>query len=130
MVAKPPKQWGNADEARFIEEVGTLAELFHRVEATAFGSDGNSAPVAEAVRVSLTRADGAERIRVILPDAGGTEPPEDLVRAAADRLPQGRVLRLQILSRLLWEELGVSDGQLERGEAAGVAAGTRLERKR
>ncbi|NGM23976.1 hypothetical protein G3576_28475 [Roseomonas stagni] len=130
IVAKPPKQWSSADEARFVEEVGALAELFHRVEAAAFSRGGSTVPVKEAVRVSLTRADGVERVRVVLPETGEAEPPEDLVRAAAARLPRSRALRLQILSRLLWEELAVSDDRAERDETTDAAAASHLERKR
>lgn len=130
IVAKPPRQWGSADEARFAEEVGALAELFHRVEATAFGDGGSTAPAADAVRVSLTRADGVERVRVVLPEMHGAEPHEDLVRAAYARLPQSRALRLQILSRLLWEELATSDGQAERDDTRGAVAAAHVERTR
>ena len=130
VVAKPPKQWSSADEARFADEVGALAELFHRVEATAFGHGGSTAPATEAVRVSLTRADGVERVRVVQPESSGAEPPEDLVRAASARLPQSRALRLQILSRLLWEELEAADGQPELEDTSGTVAASHLGRTR
>jgi hypothetical protein len=129
IVAKPPKQWGTGDEARFAEEVGALSELFHRVEATAFALGGENTPMADALRVSLTRADGVERIRVVLPERGGAELPVELVRATANWLPQGRSLRLQILTRMLWDELTQTDDEGSRDDAGEITA-ERLERRR
>ena len=62
--AKPPARWISADEARFIEEVGNLAELFYKVEATAF-HDNASQPAIQAIRLNLTRGDGVDVVRVI-----------------------------------------------------------------
>ena len=64
IIAKPPARWISADEARFIEEVGTLGELFYKVEATAF-HDNASQPATEAIRLNLTRGDGVDVVRII-----------------------------------------------------------------
>jgi hypothetical protein len=103
IVGKPPARWISADEARYIEEVGTLAELFYKVEATAF-HDNASQPDMEAIRLNLTRGDGVDVVRIIESNAAegdiGTE--VDVLRG---RLPQSKLLRLQLLTQLLWDEL-------------------------
>jgi hypothetical protein len=103
VVAKPPSRWSSGDEARFSEEVGALSELFHKVEATAFHAPGG-APVAEAIRLNLTRGDGEDRVRIIEPRPEDRDLAEqaNLLRG---RLPQDRTLRLQLLAHLLWADM-------------------------
>ena len=103
VVAKPPARWAPGDEARFAEEIGSLAELFHKVEGAAF-LDGAETPVTEAIRLNLTRGDGEDRIRVIEPrrDDSDLEAQADLIRR---RLPEDRLMRLQVLAHLMWAEL-------------------------
>jgi hypothetical protein len=103
IVAKPPARWLSADEARFIDDVGTLAELFYKVEATAFSGDV-SQPAVEAIRLNLTRGDGADLVRIIDNDAQAGDLPKQL-DAFREWLPQSKSLRLQMLVRLLWSEL-------------------------
>ncbi len=105
VVAKPPARWGPGDEARFGEEIGALSELFHKVEATAFRSDA-APPMIEAIRLNLTRGDGEERVRVIepRPDDRDLVAEAELIRG---RLPQDRLLRLQLLAHLMWTDLDV-----------------------
>ena len=103
LVAKPPARWISSDEARFAEDVGTLAELFHKVEATAF-YDNSASPALEAIRLNLTRGDGEDLLRIVEAKAEDVEVVHqtDLLRA---RLPKDRGLRLQVLTQLLWAEL-------------------------
>lgn len=103
IVSKPAARWGSGDEARFGEEVGELAELFAKVEAASF-TEGSGGPAADALRLNLTRADGLDLVRIVEPnalDAEGVKRVDD-VRAW---LPQDSKLRLQVLTRLLWDEL-------------------------
>ena len=54
IVAKPPPRWAPGDEARFGEEIGALAELFHKVEAAAF-HEAAGPPAVMAIRL-ISRA--------------------------------------------------------------------------
>ena len=115
VVAKPPSRWLASDEARFSEEVSALAELFHRVEATAF-STGDSTPAIEAIRLNLTRGDGEDLIRVIEPRTDDA----DLSRVAesfSGLLPQDRHARLDVLARLLWKELSAAKADVAVGDS-------------
>ncbi len=103
IVSKPPSRWSAGDEARFGEEVGTLGELFHKIEATAF-RDGAATPALTSIRLNLTRGDGEDLVRIMDP---GPED-EDLSRLAASlrsALPGDARRRLQLLTQLLWTEL-------------------------
>jgi hypothetical protein len=106
IIAKPPSRWTSADQARFSEEVSALAELFHRVEATAFSSNDDT-PAVDAIRLNLTRGDGEDLVRVIEPRAADA----DLSRVADSfygLLPQDAHARLDVLTRLLWKELNAA----------------------
>lgn len=118
VVSKPPSRWTSGDEARFCEEIAALAELFHKVEATAFGADGDT-PASTAIRLNLTRGDGEDLVRVI--ESRANDDPD--VRASLDRfdkmLPQNRHARLDVLARLLWNELSAAkNSPAESGEKA------------
>jgi hypothetical protein len=102
VISKPPAKWLAADEARYDDEAGTLAEHFCKTEAAAFANPGMP-PQAEAVRLNLTRGDGEDVVRVV-----EGPPDEDLAGQAdviAGRLPQDADLRLRLLTELLWREL-------------------------
>ncbi|MGP4693888.1 ATP-binding protein [Agrobacterium cavarae] len=103
VVAKPPARWMPGDEARFTEEIAALAELFAKVESTAF-STSDDRPDAEAIRLNITRGDGRDLVRVLHPidlDAADQKKMETFT----DWLPQGDAQRIQILASLLWQEL-------------------------
>lgn len=103
IVAKPPTRWISADEARFIDEVGVLAELFHKVEATAFHG-GSSSPSCDAIRLNLTRGDGVDLVRIITPKIDDGDIAAE-VETFSGNLPQSKSLRLRLLAQLLWREL-------------------------
>ncbi|WP_447952384.1 hypothetical protein [Sphingopyxis chilensis] len=102
VVAKPPSKWLAADEARFAEEAGALAEHFRKTEAAAFAHPEMAAKP-DAVRLNLTRGDGEDRV-CIVEGTGGDDIREeaDLI---AGRLPQDAGLRRRLLAELLWREL-------------------------
>jgi hypothetical protein len=115
VVAKPPSRWGSGDEARFSEEISALAELFHRVEATAFSASGDT-PAIDAIRLNLTRGDGEDLVRVIEPRTDDA----DLSRVAesfSGLLPQDRHARLDVLARLLWKELSAVKGNVAKDDS-------------
>jgi hypothetical protein len=103
VVSKPPARWAPGDEGRFGEEIGALSELFHKVEATAFQSEGTT-PKVDAIRVNLTRGDGEDRVRVIEPQPDGTDI-ADQAKVLRSRLPQDRTARLELLAHLMWIDL-------------------------
>ena len=123
IISKPPSRWNAGDEARFNEEVGSLGELFHRIEATAFRNDGMT-PALDAIRLNLTRGDGEDLVRIVdpSPDDGGLAELADRLRNV---LPKDARRRLQVLTQLLWTELGpetdedaVVDGDRKTGRAS------------
>lgn len=103
LISKPPSKWVAGDESRFCEEVGALGELFHKVEATAFGSGDLHAAV-DSIRLNLTRGDGVDLVRIIEPQSND-EAVATMAHAFAANLPQDRSARLEVLTRLLWKEL-------------------------
>ena len=103
VLSRPPKRWTGADEGMFVEQVGELAEVFHRVEATAF--DGMPLrPAHDAIRLNLTRGDGVDRLHVLHP-AKLDELRRQKLDLLRKELPHDPALRLQFLSELLWDEL-------------------------
>jgi hypothetical protein len=103
-VSKPPARWNSADEARFSGDIGILAELFYRVEATAFAVNPIE-PDLSAIRINLTRGDGEDRIRVVQSSAASDASLAVVAESFAGILPQDRQARLDLLTRLLWNEL-------------------------
>ncbi|RWC99751.1 MAG: hypothetical protein EOS58_31760 [Mesorhizobium sp.] len=120
VVAKPPAKWAPGDEPRFIEEVGALAELFGKVEATAFGS-GTSTVSKDAVRVNLTLPDGQDYVHVVT-DARLSAREEAQLALMADMLPRGDAKRIQFLANLLFRELAKrTDTEQEATKSLGAA---------
>ena len=108
VVSKPPARWASGDEARFCEEIAALAELFQKVEAAAFGA-GGEAPALSAVRLNLTRGDGIDLVRIIEPRTEDSPGIQASLGGFEKMLPQDRHTRLDVLTRLLWNELSASD---------------------
>lgn len=118
VVAKPPARWMPGDEARFTEEIAALAELFAKVESTAF-STSEDRPDAEAIRLNITRGDGRDLVRVLHPidlDAADQKKMETFT----DWLPQGDAQRIQILASLLWQELSRPKEPSEEGKVSDI----------
>lgn len=127
VASKPPARWTSGDEARFCEEISALAELFRKVEAAAFRT-GGEAPVASAVRVNLTRGDGEDVVQVIEP-RGEDDPDIQAVLGSFERmLPKDRAARLDVLARLLWNELNASSTSKAAHEESSPETGARKRR--
>jgi hypothetical protein len=105
VTSKPPSRWSPTDEAKFVDDVTSLMNLFFRIEAVAFASNRDR-PALELIRVNLTRGDGEDLVRVIEPRAA-----EGDLAVVADTfyglLPQDPHSRLDVLTRLLWKELSI-----------------------
>ena len=108
VVSKPPARWALGDEVRFCEEIAALAELFQKVEAAAFGA-GGEAPAVSAVRLNLTRGDGIDLVRIIEPCTEDDSGIQASLSGFEKMLPQDRHTRLDVLTRLLWNELSACD---------------------
>ena len=104
VVSRPPNRWAPGDEARFCEEIAALAELFQKVEAAAFVAAGE-APELSAVRLNLTRGDGTDLVRIIEPRSADDSGVQASLRSLEEVLPQDRRTRLDVLTRLVWNEL-------------------------
>ena len=104
VLTRPPNRWTSVDEGMFVEQVGELAEVFHRVEATAFDGLGTR-PAQDAIRLNLTRGDGIDRLHVLHPAKLDENRRKKLELVRDELPPNDHALRLQILSALLWEEL-------------------------
>lgn len=115
LVAKPPSKWIAADEARFSEEAGALAEHFRKTEAAAFARS-EMKPRPDAVRVNLTRGDGEDLVCIV---EGSDD--EDLRQEAellSGRLPKDGQLRRRLLAELMWRELHADPGEEKSQEPA------------
>ena len=108
VVSKPPARWASGDETRFCEEIAALAELFRKVEAAAFGV-GSDSPALSAVRLNLTRGDGIDLVRIIEPRPEDDSGIQASLSGFEEMLPQDRHKRLDVLTRLLWNELSASN---------------------
>lgn len=122
VIAKTPSKWLGADEARYSEEVGALAEHFRKTEAAAFAQPDMPARP-DAVRLNLTRGDGEDLVCIV-------EGTDDDIRKEAEalsgRLPQDAELRRRLLAELLWRELksersGTIEAANPRSDARGRA---------
>ncbi|MCS0505136.1 hypothetical protein [Ancylobacter mangrovi] len=112
VVSRPPQKWGPGDEARFVEEVGTLAEIFYRVEHAAF-ANSKTRPDVDAFRLSLTPADGTERVHVLHRSPLSDEL-EERVKMIDTLLGKDEALRLQLAAEVLWRVMPKKkDGQAD-----------------
>lgn len=125
VVSKPPGRWLPGDEARFMDEMGGLAEVFAKVESAVFSAPDDR-PDVDAIRLNLTRGDGRDLLRVLHPVTLDADD-EDLMRTLAKRLPQGEAQRVQILTNLLWLELEKSKDSEPAVEAAADSTSTRTQ---
>lgn len=113
VLAKPPSRWAQGDEARCGDELDVLGATFRRVRAIHFEAE---APLA-AVRVGLTRGDGAETARVIQLGDALTERDEHLLNQIRALLPEGERQRLILLAQLLDDTLAA----VAQAECVGAA---------
>lgn len=101
VLAKPPARWTPGDEARCGDELDVLGATFRRVRAIHFEAE---APLA-AVRLGLTRGDGAETARVVQLGEAVIEHDEQLLDRIRALLPDGERRRLTLLAQLLQDTL-------------------------
>jgi hypothetical protein len=110
LIAKPPARWNAADEQRCLEELASVSQLFHRVETAAF-ENGALKGDKDAVLVKLTQASGDDR-GLVVQSAKLSQASERLVEEIGQQLnKKTKAERLQILARLLWEDLPAASDQ-------------------
>jgi len=101
VTSKPPARWVDVDERIYQDEVTRLAERFRRVESLAIDKDPGA--FASALRVVVTRADGAECDRVVHVSQDDINAIADVEQRIKDLLPKSEHLRLVLTSRVLMD---------------------------
>lgn len=114
VVKKAPSEWADADVVSFRRELPRLVRSFHRLVALHAENRADGGGTFDALRVTLTRADGSEYIRLVGIDASERPEGENTLDAALDRLTEitGSSRRAhKLLLALLGERLLPKQGQ-------------------
>lgn len=112
LIAKPPARWNAADEQRCLDELASVSQLFHRVETAAF-ENGSLHGDKDAVLVKLTQASGDDR-GLVVQSAKLSQASERLVEKIGKELnAKSKAERLQILARLMWDDLPAAAEQTD-----------------
>ena len=88
VVKKAPSEWADADVVSFRRELPRLVRSFQRLVALHAENRADCGGAFDALRVTLTRADGREYIRLIGIDANERVEGEVALDAALDRLTE------------------------------------------
>lgn len=111
ILSKPPVRWLDHDVALWRSRLADVAAQFLRVEAAAFGS---GEATRNAVRVSLTRADGQERAVIV--DIEGLSEHQATALGAIGRLASDANLSLDRVAALLSLESMAKGGIVDQDE--------------
>ena len=84
VAKKAPAEWTDADRDRFCQELSYQVASFQRL--VALHADRRAAGVADAVRLTVTRADGTEYVRLVGVDQNQRDACEGALDAALARL--------------------------------------------
>ena len=84
VAKKAPAEWTDADRDRFCQELSYQVASFQRL--VALHADRRAAGVADAVRLTVTRADGTEYVRLVGVDQNQRDACEGALDAALVRL--------------------------------------------
>lgn len=104
LASRPPSKWTDTDEGQFLHELALHGARFARVEGMLFDKRiGSGKPT--GVRVTLTRADGRERDRVIHADKAQereiADAEAEILKLVSAKGPVG----IAAASRALWKAL-------------------------
>lgn len=110
ILSKPPVRWLDHDVSTWRSRLADVASQFGRVEATAFGKGESKR---NAVRVSLTRADGRERAVIV--DIDGLSEDQSTVLGAIERMATEANLSLDTVAAMLTLESMQKDKDVELG---------------
>ena len=109
MVAKKaPSEWGDEDLSRFRRELPTRVAAFQRLVALHAENRADGGGPFDALRVTLTRSDGSEHIRLVGIDGNERSEAEkilDAVLASLTELTGSRHRAHKVLLALLGERL-------------------------
>lgn len=108
VVQRAPSEWADADVESFRRELPRLVRSFHRLVALHAENRADGGGAFDALRVTLTRADGSEYIRLIGVDANERPEGEVALDGALGRLTEttGSARRAhKLLLALLGERL-------------------------
>jgi hypothetical protein len=100
VCSRPTSKWLDADVDRFREELSQLAQLFRRVEATAFVA-GRGA----ALRVAVTLQDGSDVERVVHLDPDEEGEAQRVEAIVASLLSAHGRVGVAAATRAIWREL-------------------------
>ncbi|MEK7993177.1 MAG: hypothetical protein AAB403_05170 [Planctomycetota bacterium] len=103
VMGKRPAEWSDADSDRFPQELQRFAQLFRRVEATAFERSATSSVF--AARLSVTLHDGSDVARVVHLSAEDEPLARQLESQIQDVFKRSRLAGLAATSRVLMREL-------------------------
>lgn len=104
VCSKPPSRWLDVDEGMFCSELDSLVTRFRRVESICFDSDAFSNR-GNALRVAITRADGAEIERVVYVAASEEGVAEEMEAEIAKILRKNRRIGMTAISRAFWKAI-------------------------
>jgi hypothetical protein len=104
VCAKPPSKWLDRDVDLFDEELGRVAGRFHRVESMTFARRKRTAN-GNAVRVAVTRPDGAELDRVLYTSAAEEPRIAELETEFSAMLTRSKRIGIAAASRALWKAM-------------------------
>jgi len=106
VCSKPPAKWTDLDVEFFKSEVGRLAAMYRRVEATTF--DKNAFRAAAAIRVAVTLPDGTD-VSQVLHVAPDEEPrARELQEIIAELIRSDGRIALTAASRAIQEKLNAT----------------------
>ena len=114
VAKKAPSEWADEDVKQFEHELPRLVAAFHRLVALHADNRADGGGAFDALRVTLTRADGSEYIRLIGIDSNDRSEVEVALDAALGRLTKatGSSRRAhKLLLALLGERLLTSQDQ-------------------
>lgn len=105
LCSLPPSRWADADEGKFIQELGAVAARFKRIESLNFKTRGKLNPQS-AIRIAITRPDGTEVDQVIffsqVEEARVAEVEERIAKIITEADGAG----LAAAARAFWRTLG------------------------
>lgn len=104
IVAQPPKRWRDTEEDTFVRELSNLAARFRNLESIAFDQP-KFARAAQAYRLAVTRADGAEAHEVVYVDSAYVNDVAKLSTELRQLVADRPTVALAAISNVVWEAI-------------------------
>ncbi|NCC60105.1 MAG: hypothetical protein EOM12_04025 [Verrucomicrobiae bacterium] len=103
VVSRPPDKWRDRDEHLFNENLHELVAQFLRTESVAFDRKGNA--VTDALRLSVTMADGTEKKQVLAMNAKDEKKVASLQKQFEKLIKEHGDVALLAASKAVWKNL-------------------------